>query len=112
MSVGKYSKTWKHTILLYLYVSRLYLVGAQCAHKCSNHGICNNLGQCECHANYRGGDCSRKICPTGTAFSDSASSINSAHAAQECSGRGICNEEKGQCECMQGFTGIACERSK
>ena len=33
-----------------------------------------------------------------------------AHLEMTCSGRGVC--VSGECECDEGFTGIACERSK
>ena len=84
----------------------------QCSNHCSGHGICNPLGKCDCYENYRGGDCSKRKCPVGIAFSDVAYDIDAAHESQECSGRGLCNEEKGICDCMLGFSGIACERSK
>jgi len=87
-------------------------VSSQCSNKCAGHGICNSSAQCECHEGFRGGDCSKRICPSGASFSDPAHSENKAHQHEECSGRGSCNEEIGSCECMPGFTGIACERSK
>lgn len=51
-----------------------------------------------------------RSCPVGSAFSDVAHAIDSAHQNVVCSGRGACVE--GNCLCNEGFTGIACERSK
>jgi len=48
------------------------MVSAKCANDCSNHGDCNAKNQCECHRNYFGPDCSRRLCPAGRSFIDSA----------------------------------------
>ena len=37
------------------------------------------------------------------------SSQDEAHSVIPCSGRGVCKD--GECDCDEGFTGIACERS-
>ena len=99
-------------VLFFLFSHPAILVSSQCSNKCSGHGICDSSAKCECHHGFRGGDCSKRICPSATSFSDPAKSENKAHEIEECSGRGMCNEENGYCECMRGFTGIACERSK
>lgn len=57
-----------------------------------------------------GGDCSERICPYGTAWTDMPTATDTAHAEMECSNRGICNRITGRCSCMDGFTGTACER--
>jgi hypothetical protein len=36
---------------------------------------------------------------------------NSAHQEVECSGRGSCDSASGRCECFDGFTGEACQRT-
>ncbi|KAL7476747.1 hypothetical protein ACHAW6_002583 [Cyclotella cf. meneghiniana] len=96
---------------LALLVSHLSIVvNAQCPNKCSRNGICNNLGICECMPSFTGGDCSIRTCPFGKAFSDVPSGQDTAHNSIPCSGRGACNN--GYCECDEGFTGIACERTK
>jgi len=51
-----------------------------------------------------------RICPFGNAWSDEAVGIDLAHQPAECSNRGLCDREKGQCQCHDGFTGKACER--
>ena len=51
-------------------------------------------------------------CPHGAAWFDEASADDKAHAFQECSNAGICDQTKGECLCMQGFEGAACERLK
>ena len=67
--------------------------------------------RCDCWAGWGGGDCSERICPTGVAWSDEATSTDNAHGLAVCSNRGECNHETGRCSCMGGFSGAACERS-
>ena len=105
-------KNLKLILFTSLLLSIQSIVTAQCPNKCSGRGICNSSVQCECYEGFEGADCSERSCPMGTAFSDSASSTDVAHHLKECSGRGLCDKQTGLCECMQGFTGIACERSK
>lgn len=83
---------------------------AQCPNKCSRNGICNNKGACECISSFIGADCSQRICPKGKSFSDMPLSQDVAHLEITCSGRGVC--KNGECDCDDGFTGIACERSE
>lgn len=82
----------------------------QCPNRCSLHGVCNNVGVCECTSEFEGADCSERRCPVGLAFSDVASDVDTAHQNAVCSGRGGC--VAGSCICDEGFTGVACERSK
>jgi hypothetical protein len=49
-------------------------------------------------------------CPYGAAWADQATATDTAHAPAECSNRGLCSRSSGQCTCMTGFTGSACER--
>jgi hypothetical protein len=37
--------------------------------------------------------------------------INSAHAYAECSNKGLCDRNTGQCECLPGYDGHACQRA-
>jgi hypothetical protein len=39
-----------------------------------------------------------------------ATADDTAHAEAECSNRGTCNRDTGQCVCMEGFIGKACQR--
>lgn len=57
---------------LLLIAAGVAVVSAKCANDCSSHGDCNAKNQCECHRNYYGPDCSRRMCPAGRAFVDSA----------------------------------------
>ena len=44
---------------------------------------------------------------------DSAENIlnNTAHEYLECSGKGLCNRETGDCECYDGYDGVSCQRA-
>lgn len=50
-------------------------------------------------------------CPLGNAWADVAAGDDVAHQPAECSNRGHCNTKTGQCECMPGYEGLACNRS-
>ncbi|CAM9607255.1 unnamed protein product, partial [Sphacelaria rigidula] len=67
--------------------------------------------RCECWDGWSGGDCSQRNCPTGLAWSDAATAVDTAHGEVECSNRGLCNHKIGRCQCMGAFSGSACERS-
>lgn len=43
--------------------------------------------------------------------SDLADQSNSGHFYMECSNKGICNRETGNCECFDGYDGSACQRA-
>ena len=74
------------------------------------HSPTHLLGRCKCADGFQGADCSERTCPTGAAWSDQASTTDTAHALAECSNRGTCTRNSGVCVCMDGFTGSACER--
>lgn len=69
------------------------------------------LRRCDCWTGWGGGDCSERTCAIGVAWSDEATSTDTAHGLAVCSNRGECNHETGRCSCMSGFSGAACERS-
>lgn len=41
----------------------------------------------------------------------STSGTNRNHDAAECSNKGLCDRETGECQCFDGYAGIACERT-
>ena len=51
-----------------------------------------------------------EICPNGASFSAKPYAAQTAHQAEECSGRGICDRRTGMCKCLSGFDGSACHR--
>lgn len=101
-----------HVLALFLsvYIPR---VDAVCANACSGHGTCGASNICTCYTGWNGGapDCSRRECPYGTAWADKAYAVDKAHLPAQCSNAGKCNYETGNCECFEGFTGSACQRS-
>ncbi|KAL3672317.1 hypothetical protein V7S43_003007 [Phytophthora oleae] len=88
-------------------------VHADCPNTCSGHGTCTTKGNgyfCSCYKGFTGGDCSRRSCPTGPAWSDLAVSTDRAHQLATCSNRGSCDYVTGLCTCDLGFSGLACNR--
>jgi len=83
---------------------------ASCANSCSGHGTCGSHDRCSCYPMFEGTDCSLKSCPSGPAFVDGANA-GDVHAYATCSGRGTCDQESGECQCADGFTGYNCGRS-
>ncbi|DBA04324.1 TPA: hypothetical protein N0F65_002086 [Lagenidium giganteum] len=94
---------------------------------CSGYGQCTPLNQCVCDSRHTGFDCSQGMkhlwfmgqlqnladgsrCPMGNAWVAPANAAGNAHYLTECSNKGICDRSKGVCECMDGFTGSACQR--
>jgi hypothetical protein len=82
-----------------------------CPNSCSENGKCTTpWGVCSCFTGYTGSDCSLRSCPTGSAWSDVATSDDDAHNIVECSNRGKCDVATGKCICETMFEGSACER--
>ena len=61
---------------------------------------------CVCDAGYRGYDCSQIECPSGP---DPLLGLGN-EAGRECSGRGICQYDRGVCNCFIGFGGPKCSK--
>lgn len=85
-------------------------VNASCPNLCNGNGVCDKYSKCTCASGFQGADCSEKICPFSLAWSDMATATDVAHAPAECSNRGTCDRGSGECVCMSGFSGSACER--
>lgn len=84
-----------------------------CPNSCSGSGKCTTWGVCECFDGFSfeaAPDCSLRNCPQGPAWSDAASAVDNAHNLAECSNRGKCDRNTGQCLCDPMFEGSACER--
>jgi hypothetical protein len=60
---------------------------------------------CLCDLGRRGTACELKECPSGP---DVLNGFGN-EAGRDCSGRGICDYEKGHCNCFQGYAGYACQ---
>eukprot|EP01035_Chromulina_nebulosa_P017627 gene17627-23204_t len=83
----------------------------------SCHGFCGFEGICTCYDNWGlglghySGDCSQRICPYEIAWVDTPDKLGDHHSYAECSARGICNRDTGECDCFPGYEGKACART-
>jgi len=82
---------------------------ASCPNSCSGHGRCGEWDMCTCFYRWTGPDCSQRLCKEGIAWAQGGQT--SPHAFQECSNKGVCNRDTGECECYPEYEGAACERS-
>jgi len=95
------------------------IVGALsgCDNACSGHGTCGEHGLCTCYDNWGlglahyAGDCSERICPFEFAWVDTPDKSGRHHKYAECSAKGICNRNTGDCECFPGYEGKGCQRT-
>ena len=93
------------------------VLGASCDNACSGHGTCGQNGVCTCFDNWGvglgrlSGDCSERICPFEFAWVDTPDKLGNHHKYAECSNRGVCDRESGECECFPGYEGKACART-
>lgn len=108
-----------YTILLVTLVAlMLSMAYGSCPNSCSGHGTCDSDDKCTCFVGTDGlpqwtnPDCSARTCPYGTAWLGYANHTNDVHPSMECSNKGRCNRESGECECALDTEGIACERSR
>merc|ERR1711871_1556185 len=117
-------------------LASIAMVAAECPNGCSGNGQCTASEQCVCskhsivinkdgnednveYVAFTGADCSQHTCPRGTSWiqvpskPDPGKNVFCTHLkGVECSDKGICNREKGQCECFPGYTGAACQRTE
>lgn len=80
---------------------------------CSGHGVCSGSPTytCDCSDGWQGADCSIKTCPYGKSWFMRPSADNTAHLTRtECSSMGTCDRVTGDCTCVDGFEGAACDR--
>jgi len=88
-----------------------------CDNDCSGHGTCLQNGVCACYDNWGmgmgldSGDCSERICPFEFAWVDTPDKLGNHHKYAECSNRGICDRDSGECECFPGYEGKGCART-
>lgn len=106
---------------MFLYIFALFLVlknsHAACDNQCSGHGTCTIDDICQCYDNFGlglghiSGDCSDRICPYEISWIDTPSITGKFHKYAECAGKGICSRDTGECACLDGFEGKACQRT-
>ena len=90
---------------------------AACDNHCSGHGTCNIDDVCTCYDNWGVGlshdsaDCSERVCPYEIAWVDTPDINGNFHKYLECSGRGICGRDTGECQCFDGYEGKGCQRT-
>ena len=62
---------------------------------------------------WTGADCSLRTCPKGDAWvAEVVDGENAAHPRIECSGKGKCMRDSGECLCFENYDGKACERTQ
>eukprot|EP00567_Pseudictyota_dubia_P009535 CAMPEP_0197444514 /NCGR_PEP_ID=MMETSP1175-20131217/9984_1 /TAXON_ID=1003142 /ORGANISM="Triceratium dubium, Strain CCMP147" /LENGTH=338 /DNA_ID=CAMNT_0042975319 /DNA_START=51 /DNA_END=1067 /DNA_ORIENTATION=- len=82
---------------------------AACPNQCSGHGRCGSDDVCSCFYRWTGNDCGQRLCKEGLAWVDGSDA--NPHSWAECSNKGICDRDSGECQCFPQYDGAACERS-
>ncbi|KAL3776799.1 hypothetical protein ACHAW5_006218 [Stephanodiscus triporus] len=104
--------------VLFVLTAILATVGAYCPNACSKNGSCGLNDKCTCYNRPNGDpawtahDCSLRTCPKGTAWTtEVVEGENKAHPRMECSNKGLCDRQTGECRCFENYDGKACERT-
>eukprot|EP00580_Thalassiosira_gravida_P000078 CAMPEP_0201610892 /NCGR_PEP_ID=MMETSP0492-20130828/18304_1 /ASSEMBLY_ACC=CAM_ASM_000837 /TAXON_ID=420259 /ORGANISM="Thalassiosira gravida, Strain GMp14c1" /LENGTH=245 /DNA_ID=CAMNT_0048076875 /DNA_START=53 /DNA_END=791 /DNA_ORIENTATION=- len=104
--------------LLFVLAMILATVGAYCPNGCTKHGSCGTNDKCTCYNRpngdpaWTGHDCSQRTCPKGDAWTaEVVEGENSSHPRMECSNKGLCDRNSGECRCFENYDGKACERT-
>lgn len=92
---------------------------------CSGHGNCGVNDKCSCYKGYRGNACEQRTCDHSISWNivaeEATSSITDktggsfklvTHTLEECSSKGECDRDSGECKCFDGYTGKGCRRMK
>lgn len=98
--------------LIALAMALLAGVDGACHLNCNGKGSCGSYDVCSCYGSYdyeSGKDCSLRVCPYGKTRGTIDST--NVHKYKECSENGVCNRKTGECDCGDGFTGRACDRT-
>lgn len=104
-------------LTILLLAALISAISAYCPNGCSGHGSCGANDKCSCYNRPNGDvawtehDCSLRTCPKGLAWVAVATDANDAHPSTECSNKGRCDRQLGECECYENYAGIACERT-
>lgn len=97
--------------------------GCEADSYCNGNGICDFcLERCYCYEGYGARtdvvttgyqppkDCSQKTCPVGKSLAKPNFAGNFSRPLAECSDRGVCDRNSGQCKCSPPFSGTSCEK--
>mmetsp|Transcript_20704 Transcript_20704/g.44763 ORF Transcript_20704/g.44763 Transcript_20704/m.44763 type:complete len:224 (-) Transcript_20704:114-785(-) len=104
--------------LLVVLATLVATAGAHCPNGCKGNGSCGINDKCTCYLRPNGDpawtahDCSERTCPYGSAWSsETTNGANDAHPHAECSNKGTCDRNSGECVCFENYDGKACERT-
>ena len=90
---------------------------------CSSNGACGIHDKCTCFTGYTGEDCSARTCNHHTSWNQIGKEATTnggdntvgaynliKHTPTECSSKGDCDRDSGECKCYEGYTGKGCRR--
>jgi hypothetical protein len=110
---------------LLIFLSLALAAHAACPDACSGHGTCGLSSKCTCQARWVGTNCASRECPYGLSWTagtnndnspagtvaNTANTLGGRHAYTECSSRGVCDRDSGECACFEGYAGRGCRRT-